>query len=160
MFRRVEQLLIVDGHSAIFGMEDLRELHQGPKRHIARLELVKRLREIGDRGEWKVVVVFDGRQTERGYEGGAEEGAVLIVEGGLEVGAVGPEVFQGGVDGEEIVGFAGGDRGGPTVVFLAETEAERGVAAGEGAEGAVQSLRVWAGAEGEQEGLVPVVGVG
>lgn len=74
----MEQLLIVDGHSAIFGMEDLRELHQGPKRHIARMELVKRLREIGDRGEWKVVVVFDGRQTERGYEGGAEEGILVI----------------------------------------------------------------------------------
>ena len=43
----MENLLIVDGHSAIFGMEDLRELHQGPKRHIARLELIKRLREIG-----------------------------------------------------------------------------------------------------------------
>ena len=30
-----EQLLIVDGHSAIFGMEDLRALHHGPKRHLA-----------------------------------------------------------------------------------------------------------------------------
>ncbi len=74
----MEQLLIVDGHSAIFGMADLRELHQGPTRHIARLELIKRLRGIGDRGEWKVVVVFDGRQTERGYEGGAEEGILVI----------------------------------------------------------------------------------
>lgn len=74
----MEQLLIVDGHSAIFGMPELRELHQGPKRHIARLELVKRLREIGDRGEWKVVVVFDGRQLGRGYEGGAEEGILVI----------------------------------------------------------------------------------
>jgi predicted RNA-binding protein with PIN domain len=74
----VEQLLIVDGHSAIFGMEDLRALHQGPKRHIARLELTKRLRDIGDRGEWKVVVVFDGRQVERGYEGGADEGILII----------------------------------------------------------------------------------
>ena len=73
-----EQLLVVDGHSAIFGMEDLRELHHGPKRHLARIELIKRLREIGDRGEWKVVVVFDGRQTERGYEGGNEEGILII----------------------------------------------------------------------------------
>ena len=77
-FAGVEQLLIVDGHSAIFGIPELRELHQGPKRHIARLELVKRLRGIGDRGEWKVVVVFDGRQLERGYEGGAEEGILVI----------------------------------------------------------------------------------
>ena len=72
----MEQLLIVDGHSAIFGMEDLRALHQGPKRHIARLELTKRLRDIGDRGEWKVVLVFDGRQLERGYEGGADDAAI------------------------------------------------------------------------------------
>jgi predicted RNA-binding protein with PIN domain len=64
----VEQLLIVDGHSAIFGIESLRELHHGPKRHLARHELIKALRAIGDRGEWKVVVVFDGRHTERGYE--------------------------------------------------------------------------------------------
>ncbi len=74
----MEQLLIVDGHSAIFGMEDLRQLHQGPKRHIARLELVKRLRDIGDRGEWKVVVVFDGRQLGRNFEGGAEDGILVI----------------------------------------------------------------------------------
>lgn len=74
----MEQLLIVDGHSAIFGMEDLRALHQGPKRHIARLELTKRLRDIGDRGEWKVVLVFDGRQMERGYEGGADDGILII----------------------------------------------------------------------------------
>jgi predicted RNA-binding protein with PIN domain len=74
----VEQLLIVDGHSAIFGIEALRELHQGPKRHLARLELIKALRAIGDRGEWKVVVVFDGRHTERGYEGGNEDGILII----------------------------------------------------------------------------------
>lgn len=59
-------------------MEDLRDLHHGPKRHLARIELIKRLRDIGDRGEWKVVVVFDGRQTERGYEGGNEEGIMII----------------------------------------------------------------------------------
>ena len=74
----MEQLLIVDGHSAIFGIGWLRELHHGPKRHLARHELVKALRDIGDRGEWKVVVVFDGRQTERGYEGGAEEGILTV----------------------------------------------------------------------------------
>lgn len=74
----MEQLLIVDGHSAIFGIEGFREIHHGPKRHLARLELIKELRNIGDRGEWKVVVVFDGRQTERGFEGGAEEGILVI----------------------------------------------------------------------------------
>lgn len=74
----MEQLLIVDGHSAIFGIEALRDLHHGPKRHLARHELVKALRAIGDRGEWKVVVVFDGRQSERGYEGGNEDGILII----------------------------------------------------------------------------------
>ena len=73
-----EQLLIVDGHSAIFGIEALRDLHHGPKRHLARLELVKALQAIGDRGEWKVVVVFDGRHTERNYEGGAEDGILVV----------------------------------------------------------------------------------
>jgi predicted RNA-binding protein with PIN domain len=74
----VEQLLIVDGHSAIFGIEWLRELHHGAKRHLARHELVKALRDIGDRGEWKVCVVFDGRQTERSFEGGTEDGILII----------------------------------------------------------------------------------
>lgn len=73
-----EQLLIVDGHSAIFGIEALRELHHGPKRHLARHELIKALQAVGDRGEWKVVVVFDGRHTERGYEGGKEEGILVV----------------------------------------------------------------------------------
>lgn len=71
-------MLIVDGHSAIFGIGWLRELHHGPKRHLARHELVKALRGIGDRGEWKVCVVFDGRQTERSYEGGSEDGILII----------------------------------------------------------------------------------
>lgn len=74
----MEQLLIVDGHSAIFAIAALRDLHQGPKRYLARNELVKWLRDIGDRGEWKVVVVFDGGQLERGYEGGAEDGILVI----------------------------------------------------------------------------------
>jgi hypothetical protein len=73
-------------------------------------------------------------------KGGAEKGAVLIVEGGLEVGAVGFEVFQGRVDGQEIVGLLGGDGRDPGVVFLAETEAERGVAVSEGAEGTVEGF--------------------
>jgi uncharacterized protein len=74
----VEQLLIVDGHSAIFAMDSLRELHQGPKRHMARLELIRLLRNHGDNTGWNVVVVFDGRQQDRGYEGGAEDGIMVI----------------------------------------------------------------------------------
>lgn len=74
----MEELLIVDGHSAIFAIDGLREIHHGPKRHLARLELTKRLRDLGDRSGWKVVVVFDGRQRERGYDGGADEGILIV----------------------------------------------------------------------------------
>jgi len=73
-----DDLLIVDGHSAIFGIEDLREMHHGPKRHLARIKLVKRLRNLGDISGWKVVLVFDGQQKERSYEGGADEGILVV----------------------------------------------------------------------------------
>jgi predicted RNA-binding protein with PIN domain len=78
LFAGMEELLIVDGHSAIFGIQDLREMHQGPKRHMARMELTRRLRDLGDMSGWKVVLVFDGRQQERGYEGGNQEGILVI----------------------------------------------------------------------------------
>lgn len=74
----MEELLIVDGHSAIFAIDRLREVHHGSKRHLARLELIRRLRDLGDLTGWKVVVVFDGRQSERGYDGGAEDGILII----------------------------------------------------------------------------------
>lgn len=80
----MERLLIVDGHSAVFGIDDLRALHHGPKRYMARLELVKRLRDLGDRSGWSVVVVFDGRQGERSYEGGAAEGVMVVYSKGTE----------------------------------------------------------------------------
>jgi len=69
---------LVDGHSAIFAIDELRELHRGASRHLARLELVKWLRDFGDRSEWKVVVVFDGTGPERTSEGGAAEGLLVI----------------------------------------------------------------------------------
>lgn len=74
----MEELLIVDGHSAIFAIEGLRAIHRGPKRHLARLELIRRLRDLGDLTGWKVVVVFDGRQSERGYDGGTDEGILIV----------------------------------------------------------------------------------
>lgn len=78
LFSGVEKLLIVDGHSAIFAIPRFASLHQGPTRYLARLELVKWLRRFADEGEWKVVVVFDGKQAERGIEGGKEEGILVI----------------------------------------------------------------------------------
>ena len=80
----MERLLVVDGHSAIFAIDELRDLHRGATRHLARIELVRRLRDLGDRSGWKVVVVFDGRQGERNYEGGAEDGILIAYSKGTE----------------------------------------------------------------------------
>ena len=66
----------------------------------------------------------------------------MIAEGGLEFGAAGLEVIQIAIGGEEVGGFAGGDGGDPRVVFLMETQAERGVAGDEIAEGAVQGFGI------------------
>ncbi|GAA5483448.1 NYN domain-containing protein [Haloferula sargassicola] len=80
----MERLLVVDGHSAIFAIDELRELHQGPTRHLARLELVRRLRDLGDRSGWAVVVVFDGRQRERNFQGCKEDGIMVVYSKGTE----------------------------------------------------------------------------
>ncbi|MFM2243834.1 MAG: hypothetical protein RLZ97_2690 [Verrucomicrobiota bacterium] len=80
----MERLLVVDGHSAIFGIEALRELHHGPKRHMARMELVRRLRDLGDFTGWAVCVVFDGRRGERNFEGGREDGIMVVYSKGTE----------------------------------------------------------------------------
>lgn len=80
----MERLLVVDGHSAIFALDELRELHRGPARHLARIELARRLRDLGDRSGWKVVVVFDGRRGERNFEGGPEDGILIVYSKGTE----------------------------------------------------------------------------
>lgn len=80
----MERLLVVDGHSAIFAIAALRELHQGATRHRARLELIRMLRDLGDWSGWKVVVVFDGRQRDRSFEGGGREGIMVIYSKGSE----------------------------------------------------------------------------
>ena len=84
-------------------------------------------------------------------EGGPEEGAGLIIEGGLQVGAVGLNVFQGGMDGEEIGTFPGSDGGDPAVVFLTETQAQGRVVVDDGLEGAAEGFRGGVVAEGEEE---------
>lgn len=80
----MEQLLVVDGHSAIFAIEELRDLHQGATRYMARNELIRRLRDHGDRSGWNVVVVFDGRQKDRSYDGGQDDGIMVIYSKGTE----------------------------------------------------------------------------
>ena len=53
--------LIVDGHSVIHAWPDLVRLHRtASKRHLARSELLKRLRLLQDMTGDRVVVVFDG----------------------------------------------------------------------------------------------------
>ena len=56
--------LIVDGHSVIHAWPDLRKLHGvSAKRHLAREELMKRMRHLQDMTGERVVVVFDGAAT-------------------------------------------------------------------------------------------------
>ena len=53
--------LIVNGHSVIHAWPDLVRLHRtASKRHLARSELLKRLRLLQDMTGDRVVVVFDG----------------------------------------------------------------------------------------------------
>jgi len=73
-----EKILLVDGHSAIFALPEFRSLHQGKTRYLARLELVKWLQRFADVSNWNTVVVFDGKQTERGMEGGKSEGVLTL----------------------------------------------------------------------------------
>ena len=53
--------LLVDGHSIIHAWDELRKLHaRGASRHLAREELLKRMRTLQDMTGQRVVVVFDG----------------------------------------------------------------------------------------------------
>ncbi len=53
--------LIVDGHSVIHAWPELRKLHvASAKRHLAREELLKRMRRLQDVTGERVVVVLDG----------------------------------------------------------------------------------------------------
>ena len=52
--------LLVDGHSVIFSLGELRKLHRGNPRH-ARDQLVGRLARYVDSSDERVVVVFDGQ---------------------------------------------------------------------------------------------------
>lgn len=53
--------LLVDGHSVIHAWEELRRLHlKSAQRHLARLDLLRRLRTYQDMTDIRVVVVFDG----------------------------------------------------------------------------------------------------
>lgn len=65
MVAQALNFLIVDGHSVIHAWEELRRLHlKGSQRHLARLELLRRLRTYQDMMGIRVVVVFDGTGTQ------------------------------------------------------------------------------------------------
>ena len=53
--------LLVDGHSVIHAWPELKREHRvASRRHLARTELLKRLRNLQDMSGMQVVVVFDG----------------------------------------------------------------------------------------------------
>ncbi len=59
------RFLIVDGHSIIHAWDDLRKLHlRAASRYLAREELLKRMRLLQDMTTQRVVVVFDGAQSQ------------------------------------------------------------------------------------------------
>jgi uncharacterized protein len=61
MLSSTPSFLIVDGHSVIHAWDELRKLHRdSPRRHLARLTLLKRMRTYQDMTGVRVVVVFDG----------------------------------------------------------------------------------------------------
>lgn len=74
----MDEILIVDGHSAIFAWSELRELHaHQPLR--ARKELIAMLTRYQDaRERTHVVLVFDGKGKTTGSEGGMD-GDILVL---------------------------------------------------------------------------------
>lgn len=73
----MEQVLIVDGHSAIFAWPELRELH-GQNSSMARRELIAMLTHYQDSLGGHVVLVFDGKGKKTDREGG-ENGDILVM---------------------------------------------------------------------------------
>jgi len=60
----MQKILIVDGHNAIFALPEVRQLHD-KNQEAGRELLIRYLQELHDRGEWHVVVVFDGQGSKR-----------------------------------------------------------------------------------------------
>lgn len=56
------QIIIVDGHSAIFSSEHLAEIHRRSGEE-ARASLIRELRWLQDTSDFVVVVVFDGKSS-------------------------------------------------------------------------------------------------
>lgn len=73
----MDQVLIVDGHSAIFAWDDLRALHQS-KTAMARRELVAMMTRYHDATGHHVVIVFDGKGVKTDSQGGSD-GDILVM---------------------------------------------------------------------------------
>lgn len=59
-----QRFILVDGHSVIHAWDDLRKLHlRSNKRHLAREELLRRMRLLQDVSGERVVVIFDGTSS-------------------------------------------------------------------------------------------------
>jgi len=64
MKQETPKILIVDGHNAIFAIAEIEQLHR-KHQEAGRELLVRYLQDLHDRGEWEVVVVFDGKGPKR-----------------------------------------------------------------------------------------------
>ncbi|NWK56099.1 NYN domain-containing protein [Verrucomicrobiaceae bacterium N1E253] len=73
----MEQVLIVDGHSAIFAWPDLLALHRQSTSR-ARSELVSMLTRYRDATAWHVVVVFDGKGKQTDRQGGGDDDILVV----------------------------------------------------------------------------------
>lgn len=70
--------LIVDGHSVMHAWPELKVMQKsGSRRHLARVELLRRLRTYQDMQGAQVVVVFDGTQAARSEE--REPGGLQVI---------------------------------------------------------------------------------
>jgi len=73
----VPRFLIIDGHSVIHAWVDLKKLHQaGSKRYLARETLLKHMRLLQDMTGERIVVVFDGTQSQTSDE--REAGGIQV----------------------------------------------------------------------------------
>lgn len=72
-----QRFILVDGHSIIHAWDDLRKLHlRSEKRHLAREELLKRMRLLQDLSGERVVVIFDGTSSKITDE--REQGGIQV----------------------------------------------------------------------------------
>ncbi|MCW0219172.1 MAG: NYN domain-containing protein [Prosthecobacter sp.] len=81
--------LLVDGHSVMHAWPELRrEQRSANRRHLARLELMKRLRTYQDMSGKQVVVVFDGTHSQRSEEREPEGLQVIYAEATMTADAI------------------------------------------------------------------------